>query len=80
MGWWVQNRKGESFPAEPPPKPEMMWGDGPADILADAVDDIRDQFRAGLHREPTLGELRAGLEFTLLGLPDTDTADALDAS
>lgn len=75
MGWWHTSRKGESFVKD---EAEYEWGDTPADILDSAVDGIRTQFRGALGREPLMGELRAGLEFTLMQHPDDTSASALD--
>lgn len=68
MGWWQQNRRGESFAINE--GPEMVWGDGPADILADACDEIAADFLRTFDRLPTNGEIRAGLEFHLLKRDD----------
>lgn len=66
MGWWSQDRTGRSFATES----EMVWGDGPADTLADACAAILGEFQEAVGRRPTNAEIRAGLEFHLRGLPD----------
>lgn len=66
MGWWHQDTEGRSFAAGS----NLYWGDGPADIVDQALDRIRAQFREDLGREPTIREIRAGLEFTLRALED----------
>lgn len=76
MGWWTQNEEGASFthvegweaPEEGESHPgEMWWGDGPADTLDQAIDEICKAFVAVLDRKPTKAEMRAGLEFSLGG-------------
>jgi hypothetical protein len=42
-----------------------MWGDGPADIFGEAVDQAIAEFTEDVGRAPTKAELREGLEFTL---------------
>lgn len=71
MGWWQQNRRGESFAIND--GPEMVWGDGPADIMADALHQIVLEFVQAYEREPTCAEIRAGLEFALLKADDDAT-------
>jgi len=73
MGWWQANREGVSFAVND--GPEMVWGDGPADFLDDALDQITDDFRKAYGRPPTCGELRAGLEFSLIGKNDEEPFD-----
>ena len=75
MGWWEQDEEGHSFAVGS----GMMWGDGPADVMGDAIHQVRLMFRDEGGREPTIGELRAGLEFSLRGLAADATADKLDA-
>lgn len=74
MGYWKTTRNGASLQTE---DTGLVWGDAPADVLSGALDQIREIYRTELGREPLLGELRAGLEFSLMGLPDTDSAEAL---
>ena len=62
MGWWEQDREGHSF-VETPDK--LLWGDGPADIVGDALDAIIAEFANDLERRPTKAEIRAGLVFFL---------------
>lgn len=66
MGWWNQNAEGVSFAGDG----ELAWGDGPADVVGACVEGIREEFRSNLDREPTMTELRAGIEFTLKPLED----------
>lgn len=68
MGWWSTTRSGASFTHDD--GPEMLWGDGPADFLDDALTEIRKDYEESCGRPPTCGELRAGLEFSLMGAPD----------
>lgn len=72
MGWWATNTNGESF-AEGPE--EMLWGDGPADILAHAVDAIVREFEAAWGRPPTEAELVAGMRFSLGAYDDFVSKD-----
>lgn len=63
MGWWTQNEHGHSFAhAE---GEEMVWGDGPADLMDNALGKIVAEFERDQGRRPTPAELRAGLEFSL---------------
>ena len=52
MGYWEDDKK-------------RMWGDGPADIFGEAVDQAVAEFTEDVGRAPTKAELREGLEFTL---------------
>lgn len=64
MGWWSTNKDGVSF-ATNDEGAEMYWGDGPADAIDTALDEIDRQFKAAWHRTPTIDELVAGLRFSL---------------
>lgn len=75
MGWWNARRDGASLQLE---ETGLLWGDGPANVIDNAVDEIREQFRIEAGREPLVGELRAGLEFSLMGRADDAPADDLD--
>lgn len=66
MGWWTQNEHGHSF-AHAEGDEELLWGDGPADILDDAIAKIAKEFEGIENRRPTKAEMRAGLEFSLGG-------------
>ena len=57
MGWWKQSN---SFAKES----ELIWGDGPADIMGPALDKIFQQFQEAYERKPTEAELKAGLMFS----------------
>ncbi len=52
MGYW-ENDKGQT------------WGDGPADIFGEMVDQAIAEFTEDVGRAPTKAELREGLEFHL---------------
>jgi len=69
MGWWEQDIEGHSFPEV---KSIGLWGDGAADILADAIREIIEEFQLVWERPPTKLEIRCGLEFHLrtLEIPD----------
>jgi len=66
MGWWTADRSGRSF-AHNEDGSELIWGDGPADILDAAIDEIVKEFERYEKRKPTKDEMRAGLEFALGG-------------
>lgn len=70
MGWWSQSPEGVSFVEAGPV--QLLWGDGPADTMADACEAILREFQESAGRRPTNGEIRAGLEFHLLGKPDEE--------
>lgn len=73
MGWWQQDVAGNSF-ADNVPNPEYLWGDGPADIVDDALDKIKREFHESVERKPFLGELLAGFLFSM-GALDRDVQD-----
>lgn len=62
MGWWNAKANGASLQSD---DTGILWGDGPADLMGDAVDRIVEEFERCVERRPTKVELRAGLEFTL---------------
>jgi len=61
MGYWAQTRDGGSF-AE---TSELVWGDAPADIMSQALEDIIKVFIRDKNRIPTEDEIKAGLLFSL---------------
>jgi hypothetical protein len=67
MGWWLTNEEGHSLLEEG----EMIWGDGPADTLSNALDDIVGQFEQKWGRKPSVAEIIAGVRFSMgeTGLP-----------
>lgn len=69
MGWWGTTREGVSFTTD---EQGYVWGDGPADTLDDALHKIVEEFERSWGRKPRLGELRAGLEFSLLSGDDDE--------
>ena len=66
MGWWTQDEEGRSFAHAK--KEELLWGDGPADIMDNALAAIKKEFEAEKGRKPTKAELLAGLKFSLGGM------------
>lgn len=68
MGYWNTDNSGVSFTGDG----EMLWGDSPADALDDALLKIAAAFKEDVGRYPTAGEIRAGLEFSLLGKKDQE--------
>ena len=65
MGWWTADAAELRNAGAEDAKTHPMWGDVPADILGNAVDEIVAQFQEDLGRRPTKAELRDGLDFTL---------------
>jgi len=61
MGWWEQDEDGNSFAIGS----GMIWGDGPADTMDDAIEQIVAQFIEEAGRKPTVAELKGGLLFSL---------------
>jgi hypothetical protein len=70
MGWWSQNEEGHSFANRATDGPEMLWGDGVADIIDNALADISAEFQRDCNRKPTEGEITSGLLFSLRGAID----------
>lgn len=60
MGWWIQNPEGHSLQCEG----DLKWGDGPADIMGPALDQIFAEFREAYGRDPVEAELKAGIMFS----------------
>lgn len=48
--------------------PAGVIGDGPADIIGEAIDEVRACYRAELEREPTAHEIHAAVDFVLAPL------------
>ena len=63
MGWWEQNEQGRSFAQAE--TEIMVWGDGPADIIDNAVDSIDKEFMSTYGRKATKAELLACLSFSV---------------
>jgi hypothetical protein len=61
MGWWNSGKDGSSLEFR---SDNHYWGDGPADVMDAALDNIRQQFRSEWGREPSLSELLAGVKFS----------------
>ena len=66
MGWWSTNREGVSLLSESEVVDgiEMVWGDGPADILGAAIDKIDKEFLQEWGRPTTTDELIAAMRFS----------------
>lgn len=58
MGYWNGNEEGHSFCGD------LTWGDRPADIIDEAIDDVIAAFKEDVGREPTKAELMAGFKFS----------------
>lgn len=71
MGWWTTNKEGASF-AQVRERTEavLIWGDGPADIMGDAIQLIEAEFEKEWARKPTIDELVAGVRFSARPLYD----------
>lgn len=69
MGYWESN--------------DGLWGDQPADVIGDALQEVVVSFLRDVRRLPTKDEIRRGVEFTLRGMalpediPDDLTAQQL---
>jgi hypothetical protein len=64
MGYWNSTADGQSLQ---PNDTGIIWGDEPADIIGDALDEIAAVFMREWGREPTEAEWMAGLKFSLGG-------------
>jgi len=75
MGYWTTARDGTSFAldlhADGSP---LMWGDSPADLMDEVLQQIITVFKEDVGRAPSLEELIAGLRFSAFALED-DLAD-----
>lgn len=60
MGWWDANPRGGLALGDT----GIVWGDGPADILDNAIDAINREFKEAWGRSVTLDELKAGFSFS----------------
>lgn len=60
MGYWKQGEDGHSFAMDS----ELIWGDQPADIMGNALEEIIAVFQRDWDRLPTQAELNAGLLFS----------------
>lgn len=65
MGYWNHGADGTSLHRE---DTGLIWGDGPADIVDDAIDTVIAKFTEDVGRPPTAEELRAGFAFSLNAL------------
>jgi hypothetical protein len=62
MGWWNSKANGASLQQR---DTGLLWGDGPADYMDAALDNIVKLFWSENLRPPTKAELKAGLLFSL---------------
>lgn len=69
MGWWLSSEQGHSFADDK--EAVGWWGDGPADTIDAALDDIYRQFNREFDRNPTKQELISGFLFSV-GLTSDD--------
>lgn len=66
MGWWTSNQEGNSFAPvrDRHPNTVILWGDGPADLMGAAIQQIDAEFENEWGRKPTVDELVAGVKFS----------------
>lgn len=64
MGYWTTDANGNSGVFEDI-EGDLRWGDQPADIIDDALDQVLATFVHDLGRLPTQAEIVAGLKFSL---------------
>ena len=63
MGYWPEGKSDT-------PENQMMWGDGPADIIDDAIWQIKIDFLRDLGRMPSKSEIINGIKFSTNVLDD----------
>jgi len=68
MGYWSTAPDGTSFAGDG----SMLWGDTPADIFGRAIKEVIADFTANVGRGATVAELRAGFEFSLGAMNESD--------
>jgi hypothetical protein len=73
MGWWNSGADGSSLHEE---DTGLSWGDGPADTMDEAIEQIVEEFLSTWGRKPLRAEIEAGLRFSLSVYDDTDVARA----
>lgn len=71
MGWWSISDSDGGISAE---KTELYNGDGPADILGDALDKVIIEYKRDIGREPYKQELVAAFNFVAGGLDLKETS------
>lgn len=71
MGWWEHGPEGHSFVRSSDDDDNLMlWGDGPADIIDNAIHAIKIEFLRDLGRMPSKQEIIAGIMFSTAVLDD----------
>ena len=70
MGWWNTNPVAAAYIEFAATTDDHLWGDGPADIMDTALDEIREQFRMSMGREPLMSEILAGVKFCTCGFSE----------
>lgn len=73
MGWWNTEPDGRGGISNGGNN-DHCWGDGPADIMDEAVSEISIQFKDAFGREPSMSELFAGLHFSACLIGGADAA------
>ncbi len=71
MGYWDTNEQGHSFEKSEGGE-ELLWGDQPADIIDNAIWEIKVAFLRDIGRLPSVTEILSGIKFStnvLDGLP-----------
>ena len=82
MGWWNTNPVAAADIEFAATTDDHLWGDGPADIMDTALDEIRERFRMSMGREPLMSEILAGVKFCTCGFsefPEFIVSDVEDA-
>lgn len=65
MGYWEMGEGGASFvPNHEDPDNQMIWGDGPADAIGNAIAKIKVEFVRDLGRMPSRKEIINGILFS----------------
>lgn len=68
MGWWMMDLDG--IETSSGKKASLVMGDGPADTMGAALQEIIDEYKAAWERPPTVDELRECFEFVLGGVKE----------
>lgn len=65
MGWWEQSAEGESLMnTDLPQEQKLLWGDGPADVIDNALTKVKVEFLRNVGRMPSKAEIIAGIAFS----------------
>jgi len=64
MGYWEQGPDGVSFARTEGEQEPLIWGDQPADIIGNALWEVKVAFLRDLGRLPSVAEILAGIAFS----------------